>query len=304
MNIDAISSAAQWQGQQSVQGNQPSLDNTAQLLGLSSSTLSTDLQSGTTLAKLAQQKGVSSKDLLASVEKDLQANAPQGAPSLSSDQIKQIATNVINGTPPTPPSGSGSSGDQGGTSGSEGPPPLSLSNTAQLLGVSSSGLSSDVQSGTTLAQLAQQKDVSSSDLLASVEKDLQADAPQGAPSLSSDQLNQIATNIINGTQPSSTSSTASGNLNSLANAAGINPNILLKQLSSGQDVSQLLELAQRDQLRLHPRRLPNRWRRSRRVRLTTPTATITTARPGPRCRRVRHPRSQRIDGSDNRVVLA
>jgi len=240
MNIDAISSAAQWQGQQSVHRNQPSLDNTAQLLGLSSSTLSTDLQSGTTLAKLAQQKGVSSKDLLASVEKDLQANAPQGAPSLSSDQIKQIATNVINGTPPTPPSGSGSSGAQGGTSGSEGPPPLSLSNTAQLLGVSSSGLSSDVQSGTTLAQLAQQKDVSSSDLLASVEKDLQADAPEGAPSLSSDQLNQLATNIINGTQPSSTSSTASGNLNSLANAAGINPNMLLQQLSSGEDLSQLL----------------------------------------------------------------
>ncbi len=240
MNIDAISSAAQWQGQQSVQRNKPSLDNTAQLLGLSSSTLSTDLQSGTTLAKLAQQKGVSSKDLLASVEKDLQANAPQGAPSLSSNQIEQIATNVINGTPPTPPSGSGSSGAQGGTSGSEGPPPLSLSNTAQLLGVSSSGLSSDVQSGTTLAQVAQQKNVSSSDLLASVEKDLQADAPQGAPSLSSDQLNQLATDIINGTQPSSTSSTATGNLSSLANAAGISPNLLLQQLSSGQNLSQLL----------------------------------------------------------------
>ncbi len=106
--------------------------------------------------------------------------------------------------------------------------------------MSSSGLSSDVQSGTTLAQVAQQKNVSSSDLLASVEKDLQADAPQGAPSLSSDQLNQLATDIINGTQPSSTSSTATGNLSSLANAAGISPNLLLQQLSSGQNLSQLL----------------------------------------------------------------
>ncbi|MGO9972215.1 MAG: glycosyltransferase [Solirubrobacteraceae bacterium] len=65
--------------------------------------ISTDLQSGTTLAKLAQQNGVSSKDLLASVEKDLQANAPQGAPSLSSDQIKQIASDFINGTTPSTP---------------------------------------------------------------------------------------------------------------------------------------------------------------------------------------------------------
>jgi hypothetical protein len=74
-----------------------------------------------------------------------------------------------------------------------------------------------------------------------VEKDLQADAPQSAPSLSSDQLGQIATNIINGTQPSSTSATASGNLNSLATATGVNPNILLQQLSSGQDLTQLLD---------------------------------------------------------------
>jgi uncharacterized protein YidB (DUF937 family) len=242
MNIEAISSAAQWQpGQQSAQGNQPSFSNTAQLLGISGSTLSTDLQSGTTLAKLAQQKGVSSSDLLASVEKDLQANAPQGAPTLTSTQIEQIATNVINGTPPTPPNGPASSGEQGGASGTGGPPALSLSNTAQLFGVSSSDLSTDVQSGTTLAELAQQKGVSSSDLLASVEKDLQADAPQSAPSLSSDQLGQIATNIINGTQPSSTSATASGNLNSLATATGVNPNILLQQLSSGQDLTQLLD---------------------------------------------------------------
>jgi hypothetical protein len=53
-----------------VQRHHPSFTNTASLLGLSSTDLTSQLQSGTTLAELAQRKGVSSSDLLASDEKD------------------------------------------------------------------------------------------------------------------------------------------------------------------------------------------------------------------------------------------
>jgi lambda repressor-like predicted transcriptional regulator len=155
-----------------------------------------DLQSGTTLSSLAEQKGVSSSDLLASVEQDLQANAPQGAPGVSSTHAQQMATNLINGTPPQPPTGGAGAYGRDGQGGFRLQPP-SFSDTAQLLGISSQQLQSDLQSGTTLSSLAQQKGVSSNDLLASVEQDLQANAPQGASSLSSSQLQQMASKLIN-----------------------------------------------------------------------------------------------------------
>ncbi len=116
----------------------------------------------------------------------------------------------------------------------------SVTNTASLLGLSSTNLTSQLQSGTTLTDLAKQKGVSSSDLLASVEKDLKANAPQGAPAPADSQLQQFATNIITGTRPSEAGQRAHSNLSSLASELGIDPSTLLQELSSGQDVSQLL----------------------------------------------------------------
>ena len=191
-------------GQSAQQGSEahgPSLQNTAQLLGLSSQQLQTDLQSGQTLSSLAQQQGVSSSSLLSSVEQDLQSNAPQGASSVSNSQLQQIATNIINGTPPAQSGGSVGVFGQSAQQGSEAHGP-SLQNTAQLLGLSSQQLQTDLQSGQTLDSLAQQQGVSSSSLLSSVEQDLQSNAPQGASSVSNSQLQQIATNIINGNLPS------------------------------------------------------------------------------------------------------
>ena len=101
MSITPIGNEGTWSiGQQTVQRHHPSFTNTASLLGLSSTDLTSQLKSGTTLADLAKQKGVSSSDLLASVEKDLKANAPQGAQAPSDSQLQQFATNIINGTPP------------------------------------------------------------------------------------------------------------------------------------------------------------------------------------------------------------
>ena len=106
MNISGVGAGSQQLYElQPARRSQPSFSDTAQLLGMSSQQLQNDLQSGTTLSSLAEQKGVSSSDLLASVEQDLQVNAPQGAPGLSSTQAQQMATNLINGTPPQPPTG-------------------------------------------------------------------------------------------------------------------------------------------------------------------------------------------------------
>ena len=239
----------------SVQSSQPThhrhqldLSNTAQLLGVSTSQLSSDLQQGDTLSSLAGSAGVSSSALLSSVEADLKTNAPQGA-TISASQLQQMATSIINGQAPGGAHGPGRSHAHGS--------PPAMSNTAQLLGISTDQLSSDLGSGQTLSSLASSAGVSSSSLLSSVEADLKTNAPQGAPALSDTQLAGMATGIINGSGPwgaaagssssssagsgsSSSAVTAASNLNSLASTLGMDPSDLLDQINAGDDLSQLL----------------------------------------------------------------
>ena len=102
MSISPISgsSALDYTTQTTSRPTPPSLSDTASLLGISTDTLSCDLQSGDTLSSLASTAGVSSSDLLSSVEQDMSANAPSGAPTLSSDQLTQMATDFIDGVQP------------------------------------------------------------------------------------------------------------------------------------------------------------------------------------------------------------
>ncbi|HTU28135.1 MAG TPA: LysM peptidoglycan-binding domain-containing protein [Solirubrobacteraceae bacterium] len=222
MSISAISGSTApdytAQTQSTHRRTPPSLDDTASLLGISTSTLNSDLQSGDTLSSLASSAGVSSSSLLSAVEQDLSSNAPSGSSSLSSSQLSQMATDLINGTPP-----SGGPGGAGGPSGAGGPTPPSMTNTASLLGISTDTLTSDLQSGDTLSSLASSAGVSSSDLLSAVEQDMSANAPSGAPTLSSDQLTQMATDFIDGVQPgsSSASTTASGDAGYGASGASV-----------------------------------------------------------------------------------
>lgn len=123
------------------------------------------------------------------------------------------------------------------------PQPPALTDTAQLLGISTTQLSSDLQSGKTLSSLATSAGVSSSDLVSSVETDLKANAPAGAPALSDTQLANMATNIVNGIAPGQSSgsvATTATNLSALADAAGVDPSDLLGQIQSGGDLSGLL----------------------------------------------------------------
>ena len=155
MNVSAIGAgAASAFASSAVHRHQPSFSDTAQLLGISASDLNTQLQSGTTLADLAKQKGVSSSDLLSSVEKDLQANAPPGAPKLSGDQLSQMATGLINGSLPSPPSGmAGSLMSGSASSHSSGTADRNLSSLADALGVDPSALLAQLSSGSGLSGL-------------------------------------------------------------------------------------------------------------------------------------------------------
>ena len=79
-----------------------------------------------------------------------------------------------------------------------GPPKVALESTAKLLGMSTDELSSALQSGSKLKDLASSKGVSESDLAASVVDDLKAGAPAGAPTPSDQMLTTMAKHIVNG----------------------------------------------------------------------------------------------------------
>ena len=123
MSISAISGSTApdytAQTQSTHRRTPPSLDDTASLLGISTSTLNSDLQSGDTLSSLASGAGVSSSDLLSAVEQDMSANAPSDARSLSGDQLSQMATDFINGVRPGS-SGTGADGTSDVSYGSSG----------------------------------------------------------------------------------------------------------------------------------------------------------------------------------------
>src|SRR5471032_2871152 len=83
----------------------------------------------------------------------------------------------------------------------QGPNPQQvLQPVAQLLGTTSQDLMNQIQSGTTLSDIASKQGVSQSDLVNAIEQGLQSASPAGSTSAQSSQsLTTIATGIANGT---------------------------------------------------------------------------------------------------------
>jgi len=166
MTVSSVNGGASaWYPQGQTPPSPPAMTDTAKLFDMSTSQLSQDLQSGTTLSSLASQDGVSSSSLISAIESDLQANAPQGAQAPSGDQLQQIATNIANGTGPA-----------GGHHGGHHHHAIDMTDTAQALGMSTSQLGQDLQSGSTLSSLASQDGMSSSSLISAIESDQQTGA--------------------------------------------------------------------------------------------------------------------------------
>jgi hypothetical protein len=86
----------------------------AKLLNLSEADLRTQLRSGTTLTKIASQKGVSKADLVNAIKKALKAAKPEGAPSLTDQQLTQMATRIADGLGRGPGRWHGGPGDMDG----------------------------------------------------------------------------------------------------------------------------------------------------------------------------------------------
>jgi hypothetical protein len=127
----------------------PAMAGTATLLGLSADELRQAQRSGTTLADVAAQKGVSKDDLVKSVAADLKANKPDGAPELSEAQLTEMATNVAEGKRPQgphgpPPPRGGGDGDRA---------QANVSSLAEALGTDADSLLQKLQSGDDLTTL-------------------------------------------------------------------------------------------------------------------------------------------------------
>jgi hypothetical protein len=130
----------------------PAMTGTATLLGMSADDLRQAQRSGTTLADLATQKGVSKDDLVKSVAADLTANKPDGAPELSATQLTEMATNVAEGKRPQgphgPPPPRGGGGDADGDRAQ-----ANVSSLAEALGTDADSLLQKLQSGDDLTTL-------------------------------------------------------------------------------------------------------------------------------------------------------
>src|ERR1700744_2894235 len=99
MSIGSIGGAdGAWPTQQSssAQSNwQNILSSVSGTLGLSTSTLQQQLQSGESLSSIAQTQGVSQQTLVGSIQSALTQNGSQA----SGTQLQQVATNIANRTP-------------------------------------------------------------------------------------------------------------------------------------------------------------------------------------------------------------
>jgi hypothetical protein len=104
MNISSIN-ATQTYAPPRPRHEPPPMTNTAELLGLSTDELRQAQQSGTTLADLASERGISSEDLIKSITPDLKAGKPADAPELSDDQLAEMAGNIAAGKRPERPQG-------------------------------------------------------------------------------------------------------------------------------------------------------------------------------------------------------
>jgi uncharacterized protein YidB (DUF937 family) len=173
------------------------MDAAAKLLGMSSSDLRTALQSGQSLTSIASSKGVTQDALTSAMATAIQ----QANPNVTADQATRLATQIATRTRPTPaqqpatqdPAAAGTTGTtttqghhhhhHGGAA--------AMDAASKLLGMSTTDLTSALQSGQSLTSIASSKGVSQSDLVNAM-----ATALQGANSnLTTDQAMGIATQM-------------------------------------------------------------------------------------------------------------
>lgn len=239
------------------------IESAAKALDMSESDVRDALAGGSTLEDLATSKGVSKDDLLAAVTDGLAAGAAKHGRQLSADQITEFATHLINGTQPPPPTGGAAGGADsdltasglrgvdtgaGRTRGHHGPPPGPppevTQSVAELLGTSESDLLEQLQSGTSLKDIAAAAGVSETDLTSTVTSALASSAPDGVTP-TDDELATFANRIINSTavRPSDDDTSAAGGATATAGAQRAYQAFTAEQLLASLSTGQLADLA-------------------------------------------------------------
>ncbi|WP_412734522.1 hypothetical protein [Krasilnikovia sp. MM14-A1259] len=194
MSITAVTGSttnATWQTQQSDRGHgvrRKAFDAAAQALGMSTSDLRSALKSGQSMTSLAQSKGVSTDTLTSAI-----SNALSSADSsLSTDKATEIAQRIVagpqrgHGGPDGPPPG-----------GKGGPPPAigaAMDSLASTLGISSDELTSSLQSGKSLTDVAAAQGMDADTLRTTLTSAL----TKADTSLSADQAGALADKLIAG----------------------------------------------------------------------------------------------------------
>jgi hypothetical protein len=182
------------------------MDGAAKALGMNSGDLRTALQGGQSLATIAQSKGLTLDTVIAAMASSIQ----QANPTVSAEQATRVATAMATHTPPTgATSAPQNSADQvQGTSGTTSigghhghhrhhAISAAMDSVANLLGTTTSDLTTATQNGQSLTSTAASKGISQTDLVNAI-----TTALQGADSnLSADQAKQLATSLATGTPP-------------------------------------------------------------------------------------------------------
>ena len=138
-------------------GPPPGMEAAAKALGLDDEELRQRLRSGSTLADIASEQGVSRDDLVAAVAKGIEATAPAGADATS------MAQQLVDGKlPPRPPHARPPHADGDGAFAEL------LQTVSSLSGTDESELLSKLQSGTSFGDLLEQSGLSWQDVRSSL----------------------------------------------------------------------------------------------------------------------------------------
>ncbi len=161
----------------------------AKTLGMTTDALHQAREQGMTMAQVAESKGVSRANLIATVTAAIEAGA-RGA-DLTDARTAQIATNIVDGK------GGPGGGERGGPGGG-----AIRETLAKALGISNDALRSAVEAGTTPADVARAEGVDVATVVDAVAAVLKEHGPpSGAEPRTDATLEQMATNIVNGTGP-------------------------------------------------------------------------------------------------------
>jgi hypothetical protein len=194
------------------------LDAAASYLGISQDQLRSDLESGKTLAQIANSTPGKSADgliqaLVAAGKQKLDAAVKAGDLTQTQEtdilsHLQQAITDIVNGTRPAGPSPGQGFGFQIGI----GPLGAGLDAVTSYLGITTDQLRSDLESGKTLAQIANSTPGKSADgliqaLVAAGKQKLDAAVKAGKLTQAQETtilsgLKQMVTDLVNGTRPS------------------------------------------------------------------------------------------------------